>query len=423
MTIQLPRVMVVVRRSTDISSLRLEDLDSLDIVALGSDVQAQPPEHVVPDVLLLDITFPNDRSIDAIRNAQDEYPDVAVLALTPEPVPYEMVVLAIEAGAKGFVVASDGPDSFAAACRQVSNGQPWLPPEHTLTVLQDVSAELEVTATERTSRLWAIMLALVPIIGATAAFLSFVWRKYWGHIGVRPVDLAIDPATRVADLLIALGLMIGVFGPLLLVTGWLDALTERIDESPATRGRLERLQLFTLVGVPIGRIVFSRQVAWVLVGATVLLVTLSLATYASLLVILFVGPVMGVAMLARALDLEDELPPILRMGRLKRGSLLAGTAIVVIVVALILGREAFITGPDLRTDGVHGILAAQVLGFSAQPITATTVDGSRSPFDTLYLGGNADLYVLYNPCTDVVEFVSVGSTHITVIEEVSCPGA
>jgi hypothetical protein len=51
-----------------------------------------------------------------------------------------------------------------------------------------------------------------------------------------------------------------------------------------------------------------------------------------------------------------------------------------------------------------------VLGFSAQPITATTVDGSRSPFDTLYLGGNADLYVLYNPCTDVVEFVSVGST-------------
>jgi hypothetical protein len=102
--------------------------------------------------------------------------------------------------------------------------------------------------------------------------------------------------------------------------------------------------------------------------------------------------------------------------------LVVGTAVVVIVAALVLGREAFITRPDLRTDGVHGILAAQVVGFSAQPVTATTVDGSRVPFDTLYLWGNADLYVLYNPCTDVVEFVSVGSTHITVIEEVSCPG-
>ena len=35
-------------------------------------------------------------------------------------------------------------------------------------------------------------------------------------------------------------------------------------------------------------------------------------------------------------------------------------------------------------------------------------------------GGNADLYGLYNPCTDTVEYVSVGSTHITLIDEVSC---
>jgi hypothetical protein len=423
MTGQLLRVMAVVRRSTDISSLRLEDIDGLDIVALGSDIQADPPEDTIPDVLLIDITFPNNRSIDAIRDARDEYPDTAILALTPEPASYELVVLAIEAGALGFVVVSDGPAALSDACRQVSNGQPWLPPNHTLDVLQDVSAELEVTATERTSKLWSVILALVPILGATAAFLSFIWRKYWGHIGVRPVDIAIDPATRLADLLIALGLMVGVFGPLLLITGWLDALTRKIEQSPRARERLDRLQHLTFVGIPIGRFVFSRQVAWVVVAATVLIVTLSLAAYASLVMILIIGPLIGVAMLARALDLEDELPPILRMGRLRRGSLLAGTGVVVILVALVLGREAFITGPDLRTDGVHGILAGQVLGFSAQPVTATTVDGSRSPFDTLYLGGNADLYVLYNPCTDVVEFVSVGSTRITVIEEVSCPGA
>jgi hypothetical protein len=62
-----------------------------------------------------------------------------------------------------------------------------------------------------------------------------------------------------------------------------------------------------------GRIVFSRQAAWILIAAAVLISTISLATYASLLRFLVVGPIMGVAMLARALDLEDELPPILHM--------------------------------------------------------------------------------------------------------------
>ncbi len=39
----------------------------------------------------------------------------------------------------------------------------------------------------------------------------------------------------------------------------------------------------------------------------------------------------------------------------------------------------------------------------------------------LYLGGNADLYVLVHPCDgDTVEFVSVGSTRLVVIDEVAC---
>jgi hypothetical protein len=39
----------------------------------------------------------------------------------------------------------------------------------------------------------------------------------------------------------------------------------------------------------------------------------------------------------------------------------------------------------------------------------------------LYLGGNADLYVLVYPCDDdEVEYVSVGSTRLVVIDEVTC---
>ena len=39
----------------------------------------------------------------------------------------------------------------------------------------------------------------------------------------------------------------------------------------------------------------------------------------------------------------------------------------------------------------------------------------------LYLGGNAGLYVLVNPCNDdSVELVSVGATRLVVIDEVTC---
>jgi hypothetical protein len=49
------------------------------------------------------------------------------------------------------------------------------------------------------------------------------------------------------------------------------------------------------------------------------------------------------------------------------------------------------------------------------------VDEAREPRGVLYLGGNADLYVLVNPCEDdTVEFVSVGSSRLVVIDEVSC---
>jgi DNA-binding NarL/FixJ family response regulator len=109
MTNPVPRVVVVVLRGTNISSLRSEDIDSLDIVEFGSDVRADPPEGTVPDVLLIDVTFPNNRSIDAIRNSRDEYPEVAILALAQEPISYELTVLAIEEGAQGFVVVSDVP--------------------------------------------------------------------------------------------------------------------------------------------------------------------------------------------------------------------------------------------------------------------------------------------------------------------------
>ena len=44
-----------------------------------------------------------------------------------------------------------------------------------------------------------IMIGLIPLTGMVAALMSYLWRKYLGQIGVRPVDLAIDPTSRVVD--------------------------------------------------------------------------------------------------------------------------------------------------------------------------------------------------------------------------------
>ena len=52
---------------------------------------------------------------------------------------------------------------------------------------------------------------------------------------------------------------------------------------------------------------------------------------------------------------------------------------------------------------------------------AHDVWGERPPREVLYLGGNADLYVLVDPCNDdAVEMMSVGSSRIDIIDEVTC---
>jgi hypothetical protein len=40
--------------------------------------------------------------------------------------------------------------------------------------------------------------------------------------------------------------------------------------------------------------------------------------------------------------------------------------------------------------------------------------------ELLYLGGNADLYVLVDHCDDAVHYVSVGATRLQVIDELTC---
>ena len=43
-------------------------------------------------------------------------------------------------------------------------------------------------------------------------------------------------------------------------------------------------------------------------------------------------------------------------------------------------------------------------------------DDRHEPLGVLYLTGNADLYVLYDPCARIVRFVPVGSSRVELID-------
>ena len=95
--------------------------------------------------------------------------------------------------------------------------------------------------------------------------------------------------------------------------------------------------------------------------------------------------------------------------------------VLLLVLLIALGAELEIWGPDLREDGLHGVLVTELLGFKAQPVLVFDLSGENEPLGALYLGGTADLYVFYNPCEDTVELLSVSSSRVKFVDRVTCP--
>ena len=60
---------------------------------------------------------------------------------------------------------------------------------------------------------------------------------------------------------------------------------------------------------------------------------------------------------------------------------------IVGLILLAIGTEVWIRSPDLRTDGLHGVLAPQALGFKASPVILSDLDDKQEPPGALYLGG------------------------------------
>ena len=227
-------VLVVARHPLRLDDLELDELSEVQAVELmrRPAALALAIEEFEPNVILVDTRFPENRGFAAIGQARALLPDLRILALTADPAPHDHVARATRVGASGFITADAEPREFADAVRTVHAGQPYLPSEETLAVLGSVAEDLDVTAAERRSRLTGIVIGLIPLTAAMAAIISLLWRKYVGDIGVRPVDLAIDPGSRVVDAFAFVSLVIGVFGPLLFVASWLNLLRAASEDQP-----------------------------------------------------------------------------------------------------------------------------------------------------------------------------------------------
>ncbi len=215
--------------------VRLEDFgfgsdDEIEVVHFARRAQSLEELADGADVVIVDVNFPEGAAYRHIASTIAELPELRILALTTAPPRHDEVARAINAGAVGFVDVDAEPEEFANAVEAVHAGGMWLPGPATATVLRDVASDLEVTTSERRSRLVAVALGLVPVAGALASVLSLLWRKYLGHIGVRPVDIGIDPTSRVVDALASISFLIAVFGPFLYIRSWLDAADSAVGE-------------------------------------------------------------------------------------------------------------------------------------------------------------------------------------------------
>ena len=249
---------------------------------------------------------------------------------------------------------------------------------------------------------------------------AFLWRRYWGDIGVRVTDLGIDPSSRMIDVLVVFITIIGIVGPLLFVRSWVKTISKWISGQPRLTRSVNKVRSLHLGKLHVGRFLINFWVAWLLLAIVVLSISLLLFRTMPLIMGLFIGPALIIILVANVLELDDELPNILHLPHLDSWRVLGFLGIILIIFLLALGAEVLIKGPDLRTDGVHGILAPKVLGFSAIPVLVFDLDEKHDPLGVLYLGGNADLYVLYDPCAETVRLVPVGASRVELIDQVDC---
>ena len=88
-----------------------------------------------PDVAVVDISMPELDGVEVVRQIREAVPDAKVLVLTMHE-SGQMVRLALEAGARGYLLKSDLSDCLTKAVRAIADGKRFLTPRVSEIVLE-----------------------------------------------------------------------------------------------------------------------------------------------------------------------------------------------------------------------------------------------------------------------------------------------
>ena len=400
----------------------LSELEDIEIVGLAYNNRTaiQQLKSIQPDVLLIDVMLLRLRSIEIISYVSSIQSDVKILALSPGDPPHDRIILAVQAGALGYVSWDATPAEISAAIQKVFYGEYYLPLEATYEILQEVAPELKSFAEEKRTKIFEILLGLVPLVGVISGMTGFLWREYWEQIGVRAVDLGAIATMHATDLVIIFFMILGIVGPLLFINTWMGMIGDWLNEQPRATKIFRKGQRIKIGKLSIGRLLFGAWMGRLILVLVVLITTLPLKLTGGKMLSLFIGVVMALVFLAHIIGIKDELPTLLKLidNEFKPNLIFLG--VLYLIFLFVVGIEVYVIGPDLRTDGLHGFLAPEVLGFLAQPAMLYDVGGKYQPLGVLYLGGNGDRNVLYDPCTKTVRFFPVSSSSVELIDEVQC---
>jgi DNA-binding NarL/FixJ family response regulator len=101
----------------------IEETEGLEVVGEASDgfELLQLLKNLQPDIVLLDISMPHIRGIEATREIKSLYPDVKVLILTMHR-KKEYLYHAISAGAQGYLLKEDSDVELFSAVKTIRNG-------------------------------------------------------------------------------------------------------------------------------------------------------------------------------------------------------------------------------------------------------------------------------------------------------------
>ena len=101
--------------------------------------------HLLPDVVVMDITMPDLNGLEATRQIRKQFPKVKVLILTMHA-DEEHILQILQAGASGYVVKQDAPEELVSAVQTVDRGDLFLSPSISRTVIQEYIRRAEAMA-------------------------------------------------------------------------------------------------------------------------------------------------------------------------------------------------------------------------------------------------------------------------------------